>query len=93
MAAVVAEERTPARLPCRQHHGAGEVRVFVHQRAARLGNNPHCAEQERHAEADQLRRQFLEIAIRQIRDDPRESLERRQPADIALLDVGKRGFA
>jgi hypothetical protein len=39
-------------------------------------------------EADQMRRQFLKVAIRQIRDGPRESFERRQPADIALLDVG-----
>jgi hypothetical protein len=69
--------------PCRQHHSAGEVRVFVHQPAARLGNDPLGTEQERHAamvadaEADQMRRQFLKIAIRQICDDPRESFERR----------------
>ena len=35
-----------------------------------------------------MRRQFFKIAIRQIRDDPLESFERRQPTDIALLDVG-----
>jgi hypothetical protein len=70
------------------------VRVFVHQPAARLGKNPLGAEQERRAamvadaEADQMRRQFLKIAIRQIRDDPRESFERRQPADVAESDVG-----
>jgi hypothetical protein len=52
------------------------------------------AEQERHgatvadAEADQMRRQFLKIAMRQIRDDPRESFERRQPADVAESDIG-----
>ena len=35
-----------------------------------------------------MRRQLRKIAIRQIGDGPIESFERRQPADIALLDIG-----
>jgi hypothetical protein len=67
--------------------------VFVHQPAARFWDDPLCANQERHAttitgpEADQMRRQLLKIAIRQIGDDPGESFERRQPTDIADADV------
>jgi hypothetical protein len=46
--------------------------MFVHQPAARFGDDLIGAEQERHAamvadaEADQMRRQFLKITIRQI---------------------------
>jgi hypothetical protein len=70
--------------------------MLVHQLAARFGDDPFGAKQKRHCatvagpEADQMRRQFLKIAIRQISDDPRESFEHRQPADIALLDVGNK---
>ena len=54
--------------------------VLVHQSTARFWDDPLGADQERHAttitdaEADQMRRQFLEIAIRQIGNDPRELL-------------------
>jgi hypothetical protein len=48
------------------------VWVLVHPLAARFGNDPFGADKERHAamiadaEADQMRRQFLKITIRQI---------------------------
>jgi hypothetical protein len=35
--------------PCRQHHSAGEVQVFVHPPAARIGNDPLGTDEERHA--------------------------------------------
>ena len=65
----------------------------MHQSAARFWDDPLGANQERHAaaitgaEADQVRRQLFEISIRQIGDDPSESFERRELADIAGPDV------
>ena len=65
----------------------------MHQSAARFWDDPLGANQERgaaavtDAEADQVRRELFEIAIRQIGDDPSESFERCQPADIAGPDV------
>ena len=82
----------PAR-PCRQHHGTREMAVLVHQSAARFWDDPLGTDQERHAaaitdaEADQMCRQLLEIAIGQIGDDTRESFERCQSADISNSDV------
>jgi hypothetical protein len=71
----------------------------VHQSATRFWDDPLGANQERHAatitdaEADQMRRQLFEIAIGQIGDDPSESFERCQPADIAGPDVVNEGSA
>ena len=68
--------------------------VLVHQSATRFWDDPLGANQERHAatitdaEADQKCRQLLEIAIGQIGDDPGESFERCQSADISNSDVG-----
>jgi hypothetical protein len=82
----------PAR-PCCQHHDAGEKAVVVHQPPARFWDDPFAANQERYAttitdaEANQMRRKLFEIAIGQIGDDPSESFERCQPADIADPDV------
>ena len=77
----------------RQHHSTGEVRMLVHQSAARFWDDPLGTDQERHAaaitdaEADQMCRQLLEIALGQIGDDPGESFERCQSADISNSDV------
>ena len=82
--------------PCRQHHRAGEMRVFVDEPAARLCNDPFGADEERHAQWSRTPRSIKCVAsssmslIRQIRDDPRESFECRLPADIARLRCRKR---
>jgi hypothetical protein len=63
--------------------------MLVHQSAARFWDDPLGTDQERHAaaitdaKADQMRRQLLEVATGQIGDDPGESFERCQSADIS----------
>jgi len=91
-AGVVVTALDPAR-SCRQHHDAGEMGVLVHQSAARFWDDPLGANQECHAaaitdaEADQMRRQFLEIAVGQVGHHEVEALERRELTDVAYPDV------
>ena len=67
------------------------------QSAACFWNDPLAANQKRDAatitgaEANQMRRELFEIAIGQIGNDPIESFERCQPADIARFDVVNEG--
>jgi hypothetical protein len=85
--------------PRRQHHRANEVRVFVHQPAARFEDDPFGAKQKRYcatvadAETDQMRLQFLKIAIRQIRDDHANPSSVVSPRISPFSMSGTRGFA